>query len=165
MKTLPACFLILVTLNIDAQVKSKTYNALLKTMLSHSVEEVSVQQAAEACDSVLFLDAREPNEYEVSRISGARHVGYDDFDIETVKDIPRDEKIVVYCSIGYRSEKIAEKLKEQGYTNVSNLYGGIFEWKNQDQQVVNAEGDETENVHGFSRVWGVWLKKGNKVYD
>jgi len=33
----------------------------------------------------------------------------------------------VYCSLGIRSEVIAKKLKKAGYTNVFNLYGGIFE--------------------------------------
>ena len=38
--------------------------------------------------------------------------------------------IIVYCSIGVRSEDIGEKLKELGYTKILNLYGGIFDWKN-----------------------------------
>ena len=47
-----------------------------------------------------------------------------------VEDIARESTIVVYCSVGYRSEKIAEELDKLGFTNVSNLYGGIFEWIN-----------------------------------
>lgn len=69
----------------------------------------------------------------------------------------------MYCSIGYRSEKIAKKLLENGYDNVSNLYGGIFEWANQGNKVYNDYG-ETTKVHAFSRLWSVWLNKGEKVY-
>jgi 3-mercaptopyruvate sulfurtransferase SseA len=70
----------------------------------------------------------------------------------------------VYCSVGYRSEKVSEQLRQAGYQTVYNLYGGIFEWKNQGHPVVNAEGEPTERVHAYNRSWGVWLKKGDKVY-
>ena len=43
----------------------------------------------------------------------------------------------MYCSIGKRSEKVTQKLKKAGYNNVSNLYGGIFEWVNQGNEVVD----------------------------
>ncbi|MEL6718853.1 MAG: rhodanese-like domain-containing protein, partial [Bacteroidota bacterium] len=68
-----------------------------------------------------------------------------------------------YCSVGYRSEKISEQLLEAGFKDVSNLYGGIFEWKNQDHEVVDEKG-ATEKVHAYDRVWGFWLKEGKKVY-
>ena len=45
------------------------------------------------------------------------------------------------------------------------LYGGIFEWKNNDYPIIDSEGKETENVHTYSRFWSKWLKKGIKVYD
>ena len=67
--------------------------------------------------------------------------------------------------MGYRSEKISEQLLDAGYTDVANLYGGIFEWKNQNQKVVNMDGQTTESVHAYNRTWGIWLKNGEKVYD
>jgi len=72
---------------------------------------------------------------------------------------------VVYCSLGIRSETIAHKLIKKGYTNVYNLYGGIFEWKNNDFVVLDTEGSETEKVHAFNKNWGKWLTKGKKVYE
>jgi len=71
----------------------------------------------------------------------------------------------VYCSLGIRSEDIAEKLKKAGYNNVLNLYGGIFEWKNKDFTVYNSEGTQTEKIHTFSKEWSKWLTKGIKVYE
>ena len=146
------------------QVKSGTYCAMLKTLLSHSVPEIQVQEAARDSTGIFFLDAREPKEYAVSHINGAIEVGYDNFDVTKLpSDLARDSRIVVYCSVGYRSEKVAEKLLAAGYKNVSNLYGGIFEWVNQENPVYNDKGP-TEKVHAYSRTWGVWLKKGKKVY-
>ena len=72
--------------------------------------------------------------------------------------------IVVYCSLGIRSEKISEKLKAEGYSNVRNLYGGIFEWKNKGFEVFDSEGKETEKVHAYSKSWSKWLKNGEKIY-
>ena len=93
-------------------------------------------------------------------------VGYEKFDLKnTLKKVPKkDAVIVVYCSLGVRSEDIAEKLKNKGYTKVYNLYGGIFEWKNNGNPVFS-KGIETNKVHAYSKEWGTWLLKGEKVYE
>ena len=148
----------------EASVKSNSYGLMLKTLLSHTVPEVDVQAAAEKLENTIFLDARERKEYEVSHIAGARFVGYDHFSLDTVEDLPKTTPIVVYCSVGYRSEKISEQLLEAGFEDVSNLYGGIFEWKNQGHTVVTPAGESTDAVHAYSRSWGIWLKNGEKVY-
>lgn len=115
---------------------------------------------------VMTLDARQKEEYDVSHLKNALWVGFKTFDPEAVsaKIVDKDTEIVVYCSIGVRSENIGEKLREAGYTNVKNLYGGIFEWKNEGHPVYDADGNETEKVHAFSKHWGKLLKKGEKVY-
>ena len=154
----------LISFSASGQVKSKAYNTLLSTLLSHSVTEISVKEASQFENTAVFLDARELEEYKVSKIKNAKPVGYEHFDISTVKDISKDQQIIVYCSVGYRSEKIAEKLIAKGFTNVSNLYGGIFEWKNQGHDVYDTTGI-TENTHAFNLVWGVWLNAGEKVYE
>jgi rhodanese-related sulfurtransferase len=143
-------------------VSSGAYNLLLKTLLTHTVPEVSVADLT-LSHGTLLLDAREKPEYQVSHIANAILVGYDKLDLSTLKNVDKHKPIIVYCSVGYRSEKVAEKLISQGFTNVKNLYGGIFEWKNEGKEVINDQGI-TENVHAFSRTWGIWLKKGNKVY-
>ena len=148
---------------IPAQVQSSAYNLTLKALLSHSVPEVYVSQLA-GMSHVILLDAREWNEYEVSHIKNAIYVGYDQFDVRNLPSIEKKKKIIVYCSVGYRSEKISEKLVQAGYTDVSNLYGGIFEWVNEGYPVVDKKENVTENIHAYSKAWGVWLNKGVKVY-
>ena len=79
--------------------------------------------------------------------------------------IPVQEKrIVVYCAVGVRSEDIGEILLASGYSEVKNLYGGIFEWKNQGRIVIDSLKKETENVHAYSKYWGRLLTRANKVY-
>jgi rhodanese-related sulfurtransferase/uncharacterized protein (DUF302 family) len=144
------------------KVESGAYNLMLKTLLSHTVNEVSAQKA-DSMSNVVFIDSREKEEYEVSHIKDAVWVGYDDFDIKRMEDISKRKKIVVYCAVGARSEKISERLLEKGYSDVSNLYGGIFEWVNEGKPVYNNNG-KTGKVHAYSKAWGVWLKEGEKVY-
>lgn len=145
-------------------VSDRGYSVMLNGLLSHSVNEVSVGDV-DPGPEVIFLDAREKNEFDVSHIKNAVFVGYDNFDPNNVKEIPKEKQVVVYCSVGYRSEKISEKLIELGYTNVSNLYGGIFEWKNAGKPVYDPEGNETEKVHAYDKLWGRWLKAGKKCYN
>ena len=164
MKTVLFLFISLFAAQSIAQ---DTLDELLKKHNKNSVPYISVQELAMPKTDAVILDAREPKEFEVSHIKNAMLVGYDFFDIKTVTDIysNKDEKIVVYCSLGIRSETIAKKLKDEGYTNVLNLYGGIFEWKNNDFIVVDSEEKETNKVHTFNEAWSKWLEKGDKIYE
>lgn len=163
-KAIPLAFLLLLYTAwiCQGQVMSGAYRTMLKSLLSHSVPEITVEKARNE-KNVLFLDAREPAEYAVSHLQNAIFTGYDHFSMPAVAQIAKDTPIIVYCSVGYRSEKIAEKLISAGFTNVSNLYGGIFEWVNEDQPVFDDQGT-TRKVHAYNRTWGIWLKKGKKVY-
>ncbi len=139
---------------------------LLKKHNDNSVPYISVDELNGIKNEVILLDAREKNEFEISTISSAYFVGFDTFSIENfTQNFPdKNAHYVVYCSLGIRSEIIGKQLKKAGYTNVKNLYGGIFEWKNNNFPVVDSTGTETEKVHAFSKQWSKWLTKGNKVY-
>ncbi|MEP2237913.1 MAG: rhodanese-like domain-containing protein [Maribacter sp.] len=117
-------------------------------------------------DSIAFLDTREKEEFEVSHLKNAVWVGYKKFNEKKVLEtIPnKSQPIIVYCSIGVRSEDIGEQLKELGYTKVLNLHGGIFDWKNKGGQVFNDKEVATDSVHAFSKHWGKLLQEGIKVY-
>jgi len=147
----------------------KTLDALLNQFNTRSIPYISVAELKMqmTAGQVTVLDAREFEEFTVSHIPSATFVGYATFSAEEVTAaLPdKEQPIVVYCSLGIRSEVIGEKLKKAGYTNVKNLYGGIFEWKNKDFAVLDMEGNESENVHTCSKAWSKWLTKGNKVYN
>ncbi|RAJ15106.1 rhodanese-like domain-containing protein [Olleya aquimaris] len=144
-----------------------TLSELLKKHNTNSVPYISVQELAMPKTDAIILDARELYEFEVSHLKDAIFVGYTTFNLdEVIKNLPnKNETIVVYCSLGIRSETIAEQLKKVGYTNVYNVYGGIFEWKNNGFSVVDTKDNETENIHVFNKHWSKWLTKGIKVFD
>ncbi len=115
-------------------------------------------------EDAIVLDTREKEEFEVSHLKDARWVGYDTFSMESVKNFSKNQPVVVYCSIGARSQNIGKKLHEAGFEKVYNLYGGIFHWVNEGYPVFR-NASKTEKVHGYSRTWGIWLNKGEKVYN
>ena len=143
----------------------KDLDRALKQLNAESVPYVYVNELKSAAGFVL-LDTRQKQEYDVSHLKDAIWVGYQGFKEDTVTQRIEDKStpIIVYCSIGVRSEDIGEKLQKAGYTNVKNLYGGIFEWKNKGNSVYNNQAIETDSVHTFNKQWGKLLDKGIKVY-
>ncbi len=83
---------------------------------------------------ILFIDAREPEDYEIGRIRGAINLPYDymeDYWDEVLTDIAIDREIVVYCS-GSECESslfLARELVYKGYENIFIFYGGWREWE------------------------------------
>lgn len=146
------------------QITSGAYRAVLKTMYKNNVPLISCE-AASKLKSTQFLDTRAYPEFKVSHISQARWVGYEEFSLDKVNDISKGTPIVVYCSVGVRSERVGKKLIDAGFTNVQNLYGSLFEWVNQGYPIVDMAGKPTQKVHAYSPAWGIWLKKGEKVYE
>lgn len=146
----------------------KSLDKLLKTHNSHSIPYVSVEELRmlQIKDSVTILDARKPKEFQVSHISSSKNIGFKSFTTQEKQLLKfnKSTPIVVYCSVGIRSEKIGEKLRKAGFTNVKNLYGGIFEWKNKEYPIIDSTGTKTENVHTFSKIWASYLHAGNPIY-
>ena len=151
-------------LSCNAQVKDKAYSVMLYTLLSHSVNEMSVQEFAAQKDSFQIIDTRSLEEYRVSHIKGAKWVGYESFSSQKVSDLDTTQPVLIYCAVGYRSEKVAEKLQKMGFSDVYNLYGGIFEWANNGMPVYN-QNQLTDSIHAYDKKWGFWLNNDyHKVY-
>lgn len=165
-KKMKHLYILLLLLSTSIFSQTKKLDKLLKRNLQKTVPVLTVSEVENSQD-FLFFDAREEKEFKTSHLKNAKQVGYDFFDLEEIlTEYPDKTKpILVYCSIGIRSEHIGEKLMKAGYTDVYNLYGGIFEWKNQSKEVVDENEIPTEKVHTFSKEWSKWLLKGEKVYE
>lgn len=150
------------TANKKGHCRDAAFDKEVQRTIALTVPAVDVDSLRNTRQKVTILDAREPAEFAVSHIPGAIHCGYDHFDLATLKNIPKNQRIVVYCSIGYRSEKVGDKLRKAGYTNVVNLYGSIFEWVNRGYPLVDAAGKPTFRIHTYNQAWGKWVT--NKRY-
>ncbi|WP_234988638.1 rhodanese-like domain-containing protein [Hymenobacter daecheongensis] len=160
---LPACS----QEKVAAAGPSPAYAQLLRTLYRETVPTIRPAELAALCqqpDAVVLLDTRTTAEYRVSHLRGARFVNFEQYEQATFPDLPRNRPVVVYCSVGYRSERVGERLKALGFSNVRNLYGGIFEWVNEGHAVYNAQG-RTTDIHPYSALWSLWLTRGNKVYE
>lgn len=110
-----------------------------------------------------FFDCREPKEYEVSHLENAQLLGYDHPDFSLLEKVDPSDTLILYCSVGYRSQILAKKLTQMGFPHVYNLQGGIFQWIYEDREIFK-DGEVTDEVHGYSPKWGALLSKGKKVY-
>ncbi|KAA3597139.1 MAG: rhodanese-like domain-containing protein [Calditrichaeota bacterium] len=126
---------------------------LQETYKDFNVQHIQPDSLLKLNSKFYLLDTREQSEFEVSHLENAVCVGYDNFSLDSVKEFAKSDTIVVYCSIGYRSSKIAEKLQEQGFKNVFNLYGGIFQWVNSELPVFR-KGKAIEEIHPYDIFWG-----------
>jgi rhodanese-related sulfurtransferase len=140
-----------------AMVESPEFDRELRGLLRFTVPVISVDDLRAVRDVVVLLDTRSRAEFDVSRIAGARFVGYDEFDPEAIRDVPPDAMVVLYCSVGHRSEEIGRRLEGLGYSDVHNLYGSIFEWVNRGYPVVDAEGKHVDKLHTYDAQWSRWV--------
>jgi rhodanese-related sulfurtransferase len=151
-------WLVLLLLVTATSCGQKTFKEMADEMAANKAPFVQL----DAIDSsVVLLDCRARDEYDVSHIPGAIWVGDD---IKAVEGFDKNKKYIVYCSVGYRSGKYAEKMNDKGFSNAFNLWGGIFHFINSGNKVVDADGI-TDKVHPYNEKWGQWLTKGVKSYE
>jgi molybdopterin/thiamine biosynthesis adenylyltransferase/rhodanese-related sulfurtransferase len=95
------------------------------------IPQISVQELKKKLDAkedVFVLDVREPHEYQIVNL-GAPLIPVGEI-AQRASELAdkKNSEIVVHCKSGARSQKAAVALKQAGFTNVSNLTGGILAW-------------------------------------
>jgi len=119
------------------------------------VEDVTPKQAMKLMESeeVIFVDTRKTKEQKVSMLPNA--VTEEDF--EKNLEQYRNQVIIGYCTISYRSGKLAKALRRKGITML-NLKGGMLAWVHEGGKIYDANG-ETKRVHVYKKKWN-HLPKG-----
>ncbi len=160
------CYLILIALSCKHSPPTQTgFYDYLDGMYKEKDLLIHLEDLPDSLRSnYLFLDTRSQQEYQVSHLPHAEWVGFLHFQKDKLADLPKDQAIIVYCSVGYRSERIGKRLKKMGFSDVHNLYGGIFDWSNQQEPIVNQQGMPTDSIHTYNKKWGKWVFRGVKVY-
>ncbi len=122
---------------------------------NQSLHRLSVDERAD----YVLVDVRTPQEQAVSMLPGA----IDQADFE--RDMPayHDKKVIVYCTIGYRSGYYTQELLQQGL-DAYNLSEGILGWANVDGLLLDPQGRKTSQVHVYSRPWNWALKNHVAVF-
>ena len=132
------------------------------------VEHVSADELKEELETAerfkpILLDVRGEDEYAVSHLPGAIRVEPGGEFPPQLKTLDRDAPVVAYCSVGYRSSQLVERLEKEGFTNVKNLEGSIFEWANKGYPL-EREGKPVEEVHPYDEEWGRLLDPELRSY-
>lgn len=145
----------------QTEIEHPIYRFVLRSLLDEdhilTVDEVGKNA------KLRLLDTRTEEEYQVSRLPGAQWLGFQPINEELLRQFQTEDTLLVYCSIGYRSEQVADELRAKGFNNVFNLYGGIFEWVNQGKTLENETGEPTRQVHPYNFWWGLFLTEGEKT--
>jgi adenylyltransferase/sulfurtransferase len=90
-----------------------------------TVEEL--RRLIDAGRAPIVLDVRNPEEYQICRIPGSRLLPLPDLP-QRVGELDRDREMIVHCKSGMRSAKAIAFLRQQGFTKLRNLKGGILAW-------------------------------------
>ncbi|MCF6526427.1 adenylyltransferase/sulfurtransferase MoeZ [Streptomyces sp. JJ36] len=83
-------------------------------------------------ENIDVIDVREPNEYEIVSIPGARLIPKNDFLMgDALGKLPQDKRIVLHCKTGVRSAEVLAVLKDAGFADAVHVGGGVIGWVNQ----------------------------------
>jgi len=96
----------------------------------HSISVHELKQKTDAREAFELIDVREPFEYEIARIDGAKLIPLGEIG-DRVDELRRGQTIVVHCHSGQRSAQAVRLLQQRGFSNVYNLDGGIDAWSDQ----------------------------------
>ena len=143
---------------------------------------------------ILVIDCRSSQEHLVSHIRGSKHLSFNadedvlnDFlvenGVESGRDITMDQKwadkftvlltriistldtnIVCYCSVGYRSSILANKINALGACSASNLEGSMFKWANEGRSIIDFDGNTTHFVHPYNWFFGLATSPSKWLY-
>lgn len=95
------------------------------------IEEVTPEQVREMQarnERVVYLDVREPNEWNLGRIPHAVHLPRGNLETKVEGMIDRAQKVVIYCARGNRSALAALTMKQMGYESVTSMARGFQGW-------------------------------------
>ncbi len=106
---------------------------------------------------LLLLDARTEAEFNVSHLKSAIRIDPESNDFRWLDDLgARNKTVVLYCSVGWRSSRLADSLMRSGYRQVYNLEGSLFRWAELGLPVFRGD-TSVQEVHPYDSRWGKLL--------
>jgi rhodanese-related sulfurtransferase len=109
----------------------------------------------------LLLDVRSNEEFAVSHLPNALQIDPDSSAAEVLEALPQDQPWVLYCSAGYRSSHLAQRLLRAGAADVANLDGAIFSWVREGRKL-QFSGPGIQ-VHPYSKIAAKLLRPEHRA--
>lgn len=100
-----------------------------------AIEEIKVVSQEEMqtyinMEDVQLIDVRTPEEYGAGHIAAAQNINFLSPTFEKdIQKLDKNKPVLVYCQMGGRSAKCAEKMKALGFTRLYDYSGGFSKWK------------------------------------
>jgi sulfur-carrier protein adenylyltransferase/sulfurtransferase len=91
------------------------------------IDPVEVKAKLDRGDRFELIDVREPHEYQIARIPGAKLIPLGELP-KRLSELDKNAEIVAHCKMGGRSQQAVDLMKQNGFTNVRNMTGGITAW-------------------------------------
>lgn len=92
-----------------------------------AIDALELKRKLDSGDNFLLIDVREPHEYQIARIPGARLIPLGELP-KRLQELDPNAEIVAQCKSGARSQKAVDLMKQHGFKNVRNMIGGITAW-------------------------------------
>ncbi|MDB5051521.1 MAG: rhodanese domain protein [Fibrobacteres bacterium] len=146
------------TLSRAEKLEGKLRVAIIKANKGLDVPLIKAADLKQIIDdtNLVLIDVRKPREQEVSMLPHA--LTTEEFAARFRHGIPKDKRLVVYCTIGYRSGKYALELAKQGI-KAESLEGGVLMWSFVGGKflVKDAKGEwmETNRIHVYDPEWNI----------
>ena len=101
------------------------------------VVDISTYERQLKQPEIQLIDVRTPEEFSEGHIENAKNINImgDDFDAQ-VAALDKTKPVMVYCKSGGRSAKASARLKELGFTTITDLEGGITNWNSENKPTV-----------------------------
>lgn len=104
-----------------------SFEEVRQLISEYSIEDLQYKMAHN--QDFILIDIREDHEWLTGHIPSAIHLKKGNLTTEISQIVPdKNQEIILYCAIGFRSALSALELENIGYTNVYSLYGGIIRW-------------------------------------
>ncbi len=91
------------------------------------IDVTKLKAMIDAGETFMLLDVREKDEYTRAHIEGSKLIPLGALP-SRISEVTKDLPLVVHCHHGGRSMKAVSWLRQNGFTQASNLKGGIDEW-------------------------------------
>jgi adenylyltransferase/sulfurtransferase len=92
-----------------------------------AIDPMEVKRKLDRGDDFLLIDVREPHEYQIARIPGARLIPLGELP-KRLSELDPKAEIVAHCKVGGRSQQAVDLMKQNGFQHVLNMTGGITAW-------------------------------------
>jgi rhodanese-related sulfurtransferase len=100
-----------------------------ESMLPLEIDVLSVKKMLDGGEKFMLLDVREPTEVATAKIAGSVHIPMRDIPARLAElEGQKNERIVIHCHHGGRSQRVTHYLRQQGFTQAQNMSGGIDDW-------------------------------------